>query len=253
MRGAVERLHQGMDPRQRFSATVDQYRKHRPDYPVELFDWLGARVSGRRAADLGAGTGILTRMLAERGWDAVGVEPNAEMRAAGEAAGHARYVAGSAEETGLPDRAFDLVIGAQAFHWFDLDRALPEIDRIAAPGGLAVAVWNVRAERGFAAAYEAVLLRFSADYASVPKPRPTIDALRERRPAAEEVAFAHAQVLDRDGLLGRAWSSSYVVHGVADRAGFDAAMLAAFDRHATDGAVRLEYETVAVHWAPGRS
>src|SRR5688572_1375909 len=128
-----------MDPRERFTATVDAYRRHRPDYPPALFEWL-AGIPGRRAVDLGAGTGIFTRMLAQRGWEAVGVEPNAAMRDAAISAGGARYVDGSAEATGLPDARADLVIGAQAFHWFDLDRTLPEIDRISAAGGRAVAV-----------------------------------------------------------------------------------------------------------------
>ncbi|MEQ1569921.1 MAG: methyltransferase domain-containing protein [Myxococcota bacterium] len=235
-----------MDPRHRFTATVAQYQRHRPDYPPGLFDWLDSQVRGRIAVDLGSGTGILTRMLAERGWDVTGVEPNAAMRASADNAGGARYVDGSAEALPLPDRSADLVIGAQAFHWFDLDRALPEIDRVGTE--LAVAVWNVRSPLGFAAAYEQVLLAFSSDYASVPKPGPTLDALRRSRPRGREVVFEHAQVLDRDGLLGRAWSSSYVVHGVDDRAGFDAALLAAFDAHQREGRVRLDYHTRAWAW-----
>jgi SAM-dependent methyltransferase len=88
-----------MDPRERFTATVDRYARHRPDYPEALLDWLAGLVSGRRAVDLGAGTGILTRQLAARGWDVVGVEPNAAMRERAAAAG-GTYVDGSAEATG---------------------------------------------------------------------------------------------------------------------------------------------------------
>lgn len=237
-----------MDPRERFTATVDAYRQHRPDYPEALFGWLGVLVPGRRAADLGAGTGIFTRMLAERGWDAVGVEPNPAMREAAIAAGGARYVDGTAEATGLADRSVDLVIGAQAFHWFDLDRALPEVDRVAE--GRAVAVWNVRGTEGFAGAYDALLVRFSSEYPKVAKPGPTLVELAIRRPGGEEATFSHHQRLDRDGLLGRAWSSSYVAHGVADRAGFDAGLMAAFDAYARDGTVDLAYRTVAYAWRP---
>jgi SAM-dependent methyltransferase len=240
-----------MDPRERFGATVKAYERFRPDYPPALLDWLGDHVRGRRAADLGAGTGILTRMLAERGWDVVGVEPNDKMRASAEQAGGARYVAGSAEALPLPDHAFDLVVGAQAFHWFDLDRALPEIDRVGVE--LAVALWNVRVEHGFAAAYEQVLLDFSPDYAKVPKPGPTIAELQRRRPDGVAATFAHGQSLDREGLLGRAWSSSYVVHAVKDKAAFDAALLAAFDRHAHGDRVELGYETRLWAWSLTRA
>lgn len=237
----------GMDPRERFTSTVEQYRRYRPDYPPELYDWLRATVHGSRAVDLGAGTGILTRALAERGWDVVGVEPNAAMRAAAaEQGGH--IVEGTAEQTGLPDRSADLVIGAQAFHWFDLDRALPEIDRIGVPGARVVAVWNVRGTEGFAAAYDTVLERFSTEYLRVPKPGPTLEALERLRPRSETVTFAHGQILDREGLRGRAWSSSYVAHGVVDRAGFDAALDTAFDGHAHEGVVELRYDTVVRTW-----
>lgn len=238
-----------MDPRERFTATVEAYAAHRPDYPVALLDWLEAAVGGRTAVDLGAGTGIFTRMLAARGWDVVGVEPNEAMRAAANEAGGARYVAGSAEASGLPDDAAALVIGAQAFHWFRLDAALPEIDRVGTER--AVAVWNVRADRGFAAAYERILLDFSTDYASVPKPEPTLAALRARRPGGEDRRFPHGQRLDEAGMLGRAWSSSYVVHGVADRPAFDAALRAAFAEHARDGIVDLDYDTVLYAWPIG--
>jgi SAM-dependent methyltransferase len=235
-----------MDPTERFTRTVDAYQAHRPDYPEELFAWLAGTGIGR-AADLGAGTGIFTRMLAGRGWEVVGIEPNAAMRAAAEARGGAEYLEGTAEAIPLPDGDVDLVVGAQAFHWFDLARALPEIDRVGR--GWAVAAWNVRAPRGFAADYERALLTFSTDYPSVPKPEPTLAALAELRPGGERVAFSHRQELDREGVIGRAWSSSYVVHGVADREGFDRALHAAFDVHARGGAVSLEYETVAYRWA----
>jgi SAM-dependent methyltransferase len=237
-----------LDPRERFTATVERYARYRPDYPDALFEWLAALVGSRRAIDLGSGTGILSRQLAERGWDVIGVEPNGPMRERATAAGGARYVDGSAEATGLAAATADLVIGAQAFHWFDLDRALPEIDRIRRPGGAAVAVWNVRAETGFAAAYEAALLRWSTEYASVPKPGPTLAALRARRPGATTTVLRHGQELDLDGVLGRAWSSSYVVHGVTDRAAFDRALTEAFLAHARGGRVELAYETQALAW-----
>lgn len=213
-------------------------------------DWLGTLTPGRRCVDLGAGTGIASRQLAAAGWSVTGVEPNDAMRAKAVAAGGGPvHVAGRAEDTGLPAGSADLVLGAQAWHWFALDRALAEVDRLLAPGGVAVAAWNVRVETGFARAYEEALLRWSSEYAQVPKPEPTLHALRARRPAAREARFPHAQRLDRDGVIGRAWSSSYVVHGVTDRTGFDAALDAAFAAFAVDGRVELAYDTVALWWS----
>lgn len=239
-----------VDPKERFTGTVAQYAVYRPDYPDALFTWLAALTSGRRAVDLGAGTGIFTRALAAHGWEVVGIEPNAAMRAA--AAG-VRCVEGSAEATGLREASADLVVAAQAFHWFDPHAALREIDRILAPGGSAAAVWNVRAEHGFAAAYEDVLLRWSTEYPRVPKPGPTLAALRALRPGGRAIELPHEQRLDEDGILGRAWSSSYVVHGVSDRAGFDRDLLDAAQRHRDeDGRITLAYVTVGYAWAGPR-
>jgi SAM-dependent methyltransferase len=237
-----------MDPRERFTATVDQYTRFRPSYPEAFLAWLDATAPGSRAVDLGSGTGILSRQLVRRGFTVVGVEPNAAMRAAAEREGGATYVDGTAERTGLPDASADLVIGGQAFHWFDLDLCLPEIDRVLARGGLSVAVWNDRVPEGFARAYDEVLLRFSSSYAAVPRPAPTLAALAARRPQGSAVSFPHAQRLDLDGLIGRAWSSSYVVHGVEDRAAFDDALRATFDAHAADATVELRYETAVFYW-----
>ena len=237
-----------MDSRERFTATVADYDRWRPDYPDALLAWLRAQAPGARAVDLGSGTGILSRQLAAAGFDVTGVEPNAAMRTRAETQGQAIYLPGQAEETGLPDECADLVVGAQAFHWFDLDRTLPEIDRILVPGGLAAAIWNVREEEGFGRAYEAALLRWSGTYAQIPSPDKTLPRLRALRPDGLSMAFAHVQALDLDGVLGRAASASYVVHGVADRAGFDADLRRAFARHAVAGQVLMGYQTVLWLW-----
>lgn len=242
-----------MDPRERFTATVSDYARYRPSYPDALIAWLYHHAPGRRAVDLGSGTGIFSRQLAAAGFEVTGIEPNAAMRAEAERAGGGpRYQAGQAESTGLPDASADLVVGAQSFHWFDLDRALPEIDRILVPGGLAAAVWNERVDEGFAATYEAVLCRFSTDYAHVARPGKPIDGLRARGLDVTHVIFPNAQLLDLDGVLGRAWSSSYVVHGVEDREGFDAALAEAFRVHAVEGRVELQYKTSLYAWRPRR-
>ncbi|MCB9687921.1 MAG: methyltransferase domain-containing protein [Alphaproteobacteria bacterium] len=234
-----------MKSTERFSATVADYVRFRPSYPEALLDWLVDVAPGRRVVDLGCGTGIFARQLIGVGFDVTGVEPNRAMR---EAATGVVCVDGTAEATGLPDASADLVTGAQAFHWFDLDRALPEIARVLVPGGLAVALWNDRVGTGFAAAYDDVLTEHSEAYRVVPRPGPTIEALAARIPRGAEVSFDHVQVLDLAGVIGRAWSSSYVVHGVEDREAFDADLERAFHEHAVGRRVELAYRTRAFHW-----
>ena len=238
-----------MKPVERFTATSGHYARWRPDYPAGYVRWIAGLVSGRRCVDLGCGTGILSRQLAAAGFSVIGVEPNEAMRAAAtEAGGGPRYVEGRAEDTGLPEGSADVVVAAQAFHWFDLDRALAEIGRLLAGGGIASAVWNLRDLQGFSAAYDAVLSRFSTEYRNVPRPDPTIAALRPRLTGEVERAWDHHQDLDLEGVLGRAWSSSYIAHGVKDRVAFDAAMTDAFHRHAVAGRITLLYRTVALAW-----
>ena len=127
-----------------FASAADIYERARPSYPQEAIDWLVTQTGlgpGRSVVDLGAGTGKLTRLLLPTGARVAAVEPIAEMRA------HihgAEVLDGTAEAIPLPDASVDLVTVAQAFHWFDHDRALPEIHRVLREGGSLVLVWNMR-------------------------------------------------------------------------------------------------------------
>jgi ubiquinone/menaquinone biosynthesis C-methylase UbiE len=108
-------------------------------------DWMVAQTGlgpGRTVADVGAGTGKLTRLLGSSGARVVAVEPIAEMRAL--IRGADEVLDGTAESLPLADGAVEVITVAQAFHWFDLDRALPELHRVIAPGGSLVLFWNMR-------------------------------------------------------------------------------------------------------------
>jgi len=127
-----------------FGSAAEVYERARPSYPPEAIDWLFARTGvgdGDTIVDLGAGTGKLTRLLVTSGARVIAVEPIPEMRAL---IGVAEAIDGTAEAIPLPDRSASLVTVAQAFHWFDLDRALPEIHRVLRPGGALALVWNMR-------------------------------------------------------------------------------------------------------------
>jgi len=127
-----------------FAAAADLYERARPSYPPEAIDWLVAQTAlgpGRTIVDLGAGTGKLTRLLQPTGARILAVEPIGEMRA------HivgAEVLDGTAEAIPLDDGSADVVAVAQAFHWFDQERALPEIHRVLRDGGSLVLVWNMR-------------------------------------------------------------------------------------------------------------
>src|SRR5947209_10684741 len=171
-----------VDPTQRFSSRVEQYIKARPSYPVEILRVLRDEcglTSSSVIADIASGTGLFTRLLLENGNEVFGVEPNPEMRKAGEEflAGYSRFhsIAGKAEATGLPDQSFDFVTAAQAAHWFDRESARREFARLLKPEGWTVLVWNERCTNStrFLRAYEELLLRFGTDYAEVRHERTT--------------------------------------------------------------------------------
>jgi len=245
-----------IDPRERFCGLAATYQRNRPSYPDALVDWLFALfepAAPRTAADVGCGTGIATRLLAARGLDVVGVDPNEEMLGEARALGGARYVRGDAEATGLPDASADLVIAAQAFHWFDEERAFAEFTRIVRPGGWCAAFWNERAPSAVNDEYERLLHACSEEYVRLSRSRRTAEFAgpadaAERRHAV----FGNAQRLDRDGFVGRVASSSYVQHGTSRRDELLREIAALFDRRAQGGEVEIVYECRVSAWRPPR-
>ena len=242
------------DPRERFTETVDNYEKFRPGYPGEMVDWIVTELKvapDARVADLGCGTGISTRLFASRGFRVVGIDPNEGMLNRARRAGGAEYAKGEATATGLEDRSVDLIVGGQSFHWFDLTPAFREFRRILKPGGGCAAFWNVRStEDAFLGEYETILRGHSPEYAAIGTHDDAVTFIRKHPEARDPrgAAFPNRQTMDFEGVLGRAWSSSYVVHGVKDRAAFDADLKAAFDRHQRGGVVDFIYRTEVVAW-----
>jgi SAM-dependent methyltransferase len=131
-----------------FDAAAQVYARGRPGYPAEALNWL-LPAGARQVLDLGAGTGKLTAQLVDRGLEVTAVEPSDRMRAELEAelGDRVRALPGRAEEIPLPDRSVDAVLVAQAWHWVDPVRAVPEVARVLRPGGRLGLLWNRRDDR----------------------------------------------------------------------------------------------------------
>jgi SAM-dependent methyltransferase len=238
----------------RFSGRVENYIRYRPGYPPEVLNTLKTECSLSEAhvvADIASGTGIWTCMLLENGNRVFGVEPNPEMREAGERllAEFRKFtsVAGTAEATTLVDHSVDFVTAAQAAHWFDRTRSRQEFVRILNPGGWLVLLWNERLtdSTAFLRDYEKLLLTFGTDYQDVRHERAT-DAVNEFFDPApfQQRVFPMLQEFDYAGLEGRLLSSSYAPGPEHPR---HAPMLRelrrVFDEHAVEGRVICEYKT----------
>ena len=130
-----------------FGSAAAAYERGRPSYPPEAIDWL-LPAGARDVLDLGAGTGKLTTRLVERGLDVVAVDPIPDMLEVLRASlPDTPALEGTAEEIPLEDNSVDAVLVAQAWHWVDPARALPEVARVLRPGGRLGLVWNARDER----------------------------------------------------------------------------------------------------------
>ena len=203
-----------MNTVQRFHDRALDYVKYRPGYPAEavqaIVDGLGPP-QRLRAADVGAGTGISARLLAERGVRVVAVEPGEAMRHAAAPHVNVTWVSGMAEATGLQHESVDVVLSAQSFHWFDPAAALREFARILKPGGRLAIMWNRRSrDDPFTAGYRRALLDVGAE-AEAERMSFDPDVIRQSGLflPAERLTFSNAQRLDLDGLIGRARSTSY--------------------------------------------
>jgi SAM-dependent methyltransferase len=207
------------NPTGRFSSRVADYIRYRPSYPhgvVSLLERECGLLPGARIADIGSGTGLLAQLFLRFGCEVCGVEPNPEMRTAGD-----RLLAaepgfhsfdGRAEHTGLPGASVDFVTAGQAFHWFDPPAARTEFRRILKSPGWVVLVWNERLVVGrFLEEYEALLDRYAPDYSMVDHRRMDAGVMDRFYGSGRWrlATFPNEQQFDLDGVRGRLDSSSY--------------------------------------------
>jgi SAM-dependent methyltransferase len=204
-----------MQPLERFSDRAIDYANHRPSYPAAAIAAILAGLSEPHqliAADIGAGTGIASRLLAEQGVQVKAIEPNAAMREAAAVHANVTLHEGSAEQTQLPTASVGLVTCFQAFHWFDPAICLPEFHRVLKPSGRLALVWNTRDRQD----------PFTQDYTQL------VQQLSNHHPAESRMVssqplfsspyfgnisqheFPYQQSMDLVGLIGRAQSTSYM-------------------------------------------
>jgi SAM-dependent methyltransferase len=233
----VNRDDHARGPADSFASVADAYERGRPGYPTDAVRWLVGE-EACDVVDLGAGTGKLTRTLVALGHRVVAVEPLAAMRAHLASTG-ATVLEGSAEQIPLPDATADAVVCAQAFHWLDHQRALPEIARVLRLGGRLAVVWNVRDER------EPWVRRLSALIGSESVGAPDVDRHVEASGlfgAVERADFAFEQRLDGEALRDLVVSRSYCAKlEPAEREPTLAAVTALYDEVAAPDGLVLPY------------
>ncbi|MFC5184670.1 class I SAM-dependent methyltransferase [Actinomadura harenae] len=197
-----------------FGANAAAYAAERPDYPIAAVRWVLDRLEGRpaRVLDLGAGTGKLTGVLAAAGIPAeaiTAVEPDPamldELRRA-----HPGVTAleGAAEEIPLPDGSVDAVLIGQAMHWFDLDRAYPEIHRVLAPGGVMGGLWN---RDDSAVPWVAEMKRIARSGFPVARGRPRGLPEHPLFPNVEQTEFPHVQPRTAESMAATIGTHSHVL------------------------------------------
>lgn len=243
-----------LDPTRRFSNRVENYLRYRPTYPSGIVPLLGSEcglTAESSIADVGSGTGLLTELFLKNGNAVIGVEPNPEMRVAGERV-LAKYpkfssVNGAAEATTLASSSVDFVMAAQAFHWFEREDTRAEFVRILKPDGWVMIAWNgYRVESSpLMTAYQDLVIRYGTDYSEVRREVMGCEVESFYAPGTCKCArFEFTQDFDHEGLKGRLLSASYAPE--PDHPNYEAMLRdlrKVFDANQTNGKVVFNYET----------
>ncbi len=240
-----------------FGRAAATYETGRPGYPVDAVAWLLSPVTidarRPRVADVGAGTGKLTRTLVELGAEAVAIDPDVEMlRTLRDSVPGVPTFLGTAEALPLPDRGLDAVVLGQAWHWVDPDAGSAEVGRVLRPGGVLGLIWNIRDESVPWVARLTAIMRGSHAEAMLAEGAPPV---RAPFGALEERRWEWARPMSREGLTAMVHSRSYIIAATgAERQRIDDEIEVLFDEIGAvgDAEVALPYVTRAYRAEKGR-
>jgi SAM-dependent methyltransferase len=240
-----------------FSRKVADYVASRPDYPNALFDALAdicKLTNNSIIADIGAGTGLFTQGLLTRGYQAIAIEPNDSMRQAADhlLGSNSKYcsASGRAEAIPLQSSSVDLITAAQAFHWFEIEKARTECLRVLSPTGQVALIWNDRVlEDSLHEALDEIFTEFGG------AKRQALVAHEERRDLSKffgtaiplELSWPHEHIINEESLISLVFSRSYM----PDRAtlsGQKVRKLIAkiFSKHCISDQATIRYTTVVI-------
>ena len=248
------------DPKKRFSTRVENYIKYRPNYPREIISFLKEKqilLIDSVIADIGSGTGILSEVFLKEGNQVYGIEPNIDMRKAGETqlSQYSNFVSveGSAENTSLNSSSVEIITAGQAFHWFNLEKTRIEFLRILKPKGWVLLIWNRREKMNneFLKEYEKFLLKYGTDYKAIEKSKLDFDKFfGESEPDRKYKykKFDNYQIFDYDGLEGRLLSTSYIPldgHPTFNDMMIDLKKL--YEKYQQNGLIKFDYKTEVIY------
>ena len=206
-----------MNPQERFSDRAEDYAKYRPSYPPKAIDCILEGLSAPSqliAADIGAGTGISSRLLADRGVKVIAIEPNAAMRQAAKPHSLVKFQDGNAENTKLENNSVDLITCFQAFHWFNPEPSLKEFARILKPKGTIALVWNERDTDGddeFTCQQDRIITQASQNNPIHNRLGGRSDSfINSLFPIVNHFIFPYRQAMTKEQLIGLALSASYI-------------------------------------------
>ncbi|PSR17617.1 SAM-dependent methyltransferase [filamentous cyanobacterium CCP3] len=239
-----------LNPLGRFSDRAQDYARYRPRYPEGAIAAILADLGDLQSlvvADIGAGTGISSRLLGDLGPRVIAVEPNAAMREAAAPHPQVSFQTGTAEQTGLADNSVHMVTCCQSFHWFNAPPALAEFDRILCPGGRIALLWNDwNLSDPATGAYRQTIQAAATRTVNHSDHSQSIKAIEQHAgfSPVHHLSFAYGQTLTLPEVVGRSLSSSYIPkEGRAHMQFLDT--IAAWHKTwaAADGTVNLKYVT----------
>lgn len=245
------------DSRKIFSGKEKNYDKNRPTYPTQLISFLYDTIGFSESsviADIGSGTGIFSKQIAERGSAVICVEPNYDMRQIAREKlaeySNVQFTDGDCENTRLADNSVDFITAAQAFHWFDVDKFKNESRRIIKPAGKAVLIWN-RRDEDFVVNLEvaAIMKKYCPRFHGFGGGLKDDVAIRRYFAQGYDIFECENNIAyDRNRFIGRNLSGSYAIQpGDAGYESFINELNELFDRFSSQGQMIVPHKTVA-YW-----